>query len=270
MRGRIAAIIMVAATLVFALSIGRADAGGDSESCLSKTMNVTNTNMDGTECQTIVGGLGPNKASAKASGLGFAKAEAESGATAIADAKQNSQATCTVHAGSGSATSSGDGAAANLDIVTVGGGKAKATGPHSMADSEIKNSTGGDVQTDASGGATAAASVDSTNAGNANAVAKTGSSADAEVDNVGGGKAKATSEGLSAAATSIVKDDCKVTTSAKGANSSALGVCTEAGSVVTVEATKGSTAEGSDTTVPVCTPMNGGIAKVRSPMGNCG
>ena len=42
MRGRIAAIVMVAATMVFALSIGRANAGGDSESCLSKTMDVTN------------------------------------------------------------------------------------------------------------------------------------------------------------------------------------------------------------------------------------
>ena len=27
---------------------------------------------------------------------------------------------------------------------------------------------------------------------------------------------------------------------------------------------------GSDTSAPTCTPLNGGIAKVKSPMGNCG
>lgn len=270
MRGKIAAIVMVAGAMVFASSIGRANAGGDSESCLSKTTDVTNINMDGTECETIVAGSGPNKASAKASGLSFAEGLAEDGATAKADAKQNSDAICDVHAGSGSATSSGDGAVAVLDVASVGGGKAKATGAHSEADSEISNTAGGDVQTTASGGASAVASVESTDAGSANAVAKTGSSAVAVVEDLGGGKAKATSQGVSAEATSVVEDNCKVTTTAKGANSDAIGVCADAGSVITVEATKGSTAEGSDINPPVCMPMNGGIAKVRSPMGNCG
>jgi hypothetical protein len=35
-------------------------------------------------------------------------------------------------------------------------------------------------------------------------------------------------------------------------------------------AAKGSIATGGDTGVPTCTPQNGGIAKVRIPMGNCG
>jgi len=40
------------------------------ESCLSKTNErVTNTNIDGTKCETIVMVSGPNKATAKASGL---------------------------------------------------------------------------------------------------------------------------------------------------------------------------------------------------------
>jgi hypothetical protein len=270
MRGRIAATMMVAATMAFAVSIGRANAGGDSESCLSKSMDVTNINMDGTECETIVAGPGPNKASAKASDLSFAEGLAENGATATANAKQDSQAICEVHAGTGSATSSGDGSVAVLDVAAVGGGKAKATGAHSQAVSQITNTAGGDVQTTASGGATAVATVESTDAGNANAVAKTGSSAVAVVQDLGGGKAKATSQGLSAAATSVVEDNCKVTSTAKGAGSAAVGVCADSGSVVTVEATKGSSAEGSDTMAPICMPKNGGIAKVRSPQGNCG
>jgi hypothetical protein len=270
MRGRIAAIAALAGTMVLAFSIGRAHAGGDTESCLSKTMNVTNINLDGTECQTIVGGLGPNKASAKASGLGFAEGRAENGATVKADAKENSQAICEVAAGSGSATSSGLNAAAILQVTMVGGGKAKATGPNSTAVSEISNTTGGNAQTTASGGAAAVADVESTNPGSANAVAKTGSSAVAVVEDLGGGKAKATSEGLSAAATAVAQNNCKVTSTANGANSDATAVCADSGSVITVEATKGSSAQGSDTAPPVCTPMNGGVAKVRSPMGNCG
>jgi hypothetical protein len=43
-----------------------------------------------------------------------------------------------------------------------------------------------------------------------------------------------------------------------------------AGSIVTVEVTKGSVALGSDESAPTCTPKHGGIAKVRSPAGNCG
>ena len=86
----------------------------------------------------------------------------------------------------------------------------------------------------------------------------------------GGGKAKATSNGTMATAVSSVEEACQAETNAKGANSTAVAECINPGSVVTAQATKGSTATGSDINPPTCTPMNGGIAKVRSPMGNCG
>ena len=279
MRGRVATIVVVAVVMVFALSIGRASAGGDSESCLAKTMNQTKTNVDGTECQAIVSGAGPNKATAKASGKSIASSEAANGATTSADAKQNSHAISVVNAGTGSATSSGDGATATVEISPVGGGKAKATGPNSEALSEISTlnpaAGGGNVQSNASGDgsiAVAAVEVDSMSSepGFANASAKGGSESVAAVEETGGGKAKATSSGSKAEAVSAVDNVCTVKTNAKGANSMAVGECINSGSSVTVEATKGSTAVGSDTSAPTCTPMNGGIAKVRSPMGNCG
>lgn len=64
--------------------------------------------------------------------------------------------------------------------------------------------------------------------------------------------------------------NCRVTTTATDANSNSAGECSVGGSVVTVETTKGSTASGSDTMPPTCTPKKGGTAKVTSPMGNCG
>jgi hypothetical protein len=278
MRGRVATTVVVA-VMGFALSIGRANAGGDSESCLAKTMNQTKTNVDGTECEAVVSGAGPNKATAKASGLGVAVSEAEDGATTSANAKQNSKATVVVHSGTGSATSSGVGASATVEISPVGGGKANATGPNSEAISEISTLNpaggGGNVQSNASGdGSIAVAAVEinsmSSEPGFANASAKGGSESVAAVEETGGGKAKATSSGLKAEAVSAVDNVCSVKTNAKGANSMAVGECINSGSVVSAEATKGSIAVGSDTAVPTCTPMNGGIAKVRSPMGNCG
>jgi hypothetical protein len=275
MKGRIATIVATVVVTAFALSIGIANAGGDSESCLSKTMNVTNTNGDGTKCETIVSGTGPNKATAKASGLSVAVGEAVNGATVSANAKQNSHAAAIVHAGLGSATSSGVGANAVVDISPTGGGKAKATGPNSNAVSEITSTNpapaGGNVQSTASGDSSnAVAEVDSTDVGEATANAKgSGSNAVATVTLAGGGKAKATSNGSMANAVSSVEEACQAETNAKGANSSAVAQCIHSGSVVTAEATKGSIAVGSDINPPTCTPKNGGIAKVRSPMGNC-
>jgi hypothetical protein len=86
---------------------------------------------------------------------------------------------------------------------------------------------------------------------------------------VAGGSGKTTaSDGGSAAAQ--VEADCKVQASASGSGSIAEGTCTLADSVITVQATKGSQAIGSDVNPPMCTPVDGGIAKVRSPMGDCG
>jgi len=275
MRERIATIVAAVVMTVFALSIGIANAGGDSESCLSKTMNVTNKNADGTECETIVSGSGPNKATAKASGLSFAEGEAEDGATVSASAKDNSDATSIVKAGTGSATSSGAGAFAGVIISPTGGGKAKATGPNSSAVSEISSTNptpaGGNVQSTASGdGSSAVADVESTDVGEATANAKgSGSTSVATVSMIGGGKAKATSNGSMATAVSTVEEACQAETNAKGTNSTAVAECIHSSSVVTAEATKGSVAVGSDINPPTCTPKNGGIAKVRSPMGNC-
>lgn len=55
-----------------------------------------------------------------------------------------------------------------------------------------------------------------------------------------------------------------------GTGGQAGAVCLNAGSVVTAVATKGSIAIGRDTSAPTCTSKNGGIAKVKGPMGNCG
>jgi hypothetical protein len=273
MKGRIAAIVLFAGAMAWALSVGAAHAASDTESCKSTTLDQTNMNADGTECQTMVNGLGPNKATAKASGLSTATARAVNGAIVSANAQQQSAAVCDVAAGLGSATSSGLGAIADVDIAPAGGGKAKATGPDSMAVSEISSvnpvPAGGSVNSTASGGATAVADVDSMNGGIAAANAKTKSSAVATVESSGGGKATATSSGTSAQAVSTVETDCKSTSTAKGANSVAVAACQNASSVVTAEATNGSTAIGSDTSPPFCLPMPGGKAKVRSPMGNC-
>ncbi|HUE10679.1 MAG TPA: hypothetical protein VMQ54_07060 [Steroidobacteraceae bacterium] len=56
---------------------------------------------------------------------------------------------------------------------------------------------------------------------------------------------------------------------ASGDGSDAEAVAEETGSDVTALATKGSTAIGSDTAAPTCTPKHGGKAVVTSPMGNC-
>ena len=273
MRGRIAAVAVVAGLIVCAISIGRVNAGSsDAESCRSTTMDATHVNGDGTECETMVTGLGSNKATAKASGLGVASARASNGAIVTANAKDQSQAVCDVAAGLGSAISSGAGAEATVDIGITGGGKAKATGANSMAVSEITTTSpleGGNVESTASGGSTAVSEVDTDNGGTALANAKVDSTAVATVSSAGGGKASATSDGTNAQAVSTVEDACKSTSNAKGANSIAVATCLNPGSVVSAEATNGSTAVGSDTAGPTCTPMNGGKAKVRSPMGNC-
>jgi hypothetical protein len=277
MKGRVATIFAVAVVTGFSLSIGRATAGSDRVSCLSKTMPVTNTSGDGTECQTMVFGAGPNKASAKASTLGFAQARAGNGSTIIATASNQGQAVANAAAALGSVTASGSGSIASLNVDLVGGGKVIAKGANSVARSHISSANGGLANSDASRGSTAIADVLSTgalmpfgNGGSAVANASKGSTATAVVQMAGGGKAKATSSGSGAAAESVVEEVCKAESTAKGADSIASAVCENPSSVVTANATKGSTAVGSDINPPICTPMNGGIAKVRSPMGNCG
>jgi hypothetical protein len=77
---KIATMAVVGAAMVLALSIGRANAKSDKESCQSTTMDETNTNADGTQCESEVGGSGPNKAIAISSGKSSTFAQAEDGA----------------------------------------------------------------------------------------------------------------------------------------------------------------------------------------------
>jgi hypothetical protein len=79
MRGKIVIRAVPVVAVVFALSIGRANAKSDKESCKSTTMNVTKTNADGTECSIEVLGGESNKASATASGDSGADADVEDG-----------------------------------------------------------------------------------------------------------------------------------------------------------------------------------------------
>ncbi len=84
-----------------------------------------------------------------------------------------------------------------------------------------------------------------------------------------GGTANAVaSEGAQAVAMATV--ECQVRATAIGSGSFGQATCSKAGTVVTVQATRGSTAEGSDTKAPTCKRLHGGISKVRSPAGNCG
>jgi hypothetical protein len=267
---------IVAVMMLCALSIGRAKAGSDKVSCQSKSSPVTKMNADGTECDTMVFGSGANKATAHASGMGVAKASAGNGSTIFANATNQGHAIMDVAAGLGSAIASGSGAMATLDVTQVGGGKAIAKGTNSVANSEITSANGGLANSNASGGSVATADVLSTgsitpfgNGGTAIANASKGSSATAKVQMTGGGKANATSSGSGAQAEAIAETTCKAQSTSKGTSSIASAQCQNSGTVVTVEATNGSTAIGSDSSPPTCTPMNGGIAKVRSPMGNC-
>jgi hypothetical protein len=276
MRGRVEMIVAVAALMVFAVSIGPA-AAGDKVSCMSKFKPVTHINADGTECQTSVFGGGSNKVVARASSLGFAKVNGGNGSVVTATASNQGQAIAQVSAAGGSVTASGSGSLARLDVASVGGGKVIAKGTNSVARSHITSANGGAANSDASGGSTAEADVFSTgplvqfgNGGTAVANAKQGSTANALVQMTGGGEARATSRGTGAEADSVVENVCNATSTAKGTDSMASALCQNSGSVVTAQATNGSTAIGSDTTPPTCTPMNGGTAKVRSPAGNCG
>jgi hypothetical protein len=271
MQVRVATTAIVAAAMMFALSVGSAIAKSDKESCTSTVAGppVEKTNTDGTECETEVVGTGKNKATATASGLSVAEALAEDGSTSKANASKGSQATAEAAAGQAKATSSGDAAGAVSEANFGGSATSKATGAHSQSVSEITGTGGGITESTAKGGGQAVSEVTSNGGGNAITNSDKGDAV-AEVALTGGGTANATANGTGSQAVSDVKANCIVTTTAKGDDSAAIGQCQNSGSTVTISATKGSQAEGSDTTAPICTPMNGGEAKVRSPGGNCG
>ena len=155
---------------------------------------------------------------------------------------------------------------AECQAQVIGGGRNKATSHASgsaLAGSIAKAGGTADASATEGGQATSEASAGRTiataNGLKSKAVAKVNA----------GGSAKATAnKGAQAVAMAAVQ--CKVRATASGSGSFGQAACSNAGSVITVEATKGSTAEGSDTKPPTCQRSHGGVAKVRSPGGNCG
>src|SRR5579863_3554958 len=124
MSKKITATMLVAGALVFVLPISFAIAGGDSVSCKSKLLPVTNVSGDGTKCEISFFGAGPNKATANASSLGFAHGIAGNGATVTVKASAQGEADADVSAGFGKATASGLGSLAMLGVELTGGGSA--------------------------------------------------------------------------------------------------------------------------------------------------
>jgi hypothetical protein len=294
------------AAVLLAIIVARAEAfaASDHESCSTRSTDVNHRNPDGTEaiCQAASTGGPPNRASAYASDQGVAGSstyngsEAKSfasgvGAAATAGAQDGGNAT---------ATASGENAQAGA-LAESGATKATAKGKDSEAEAAIEWTDGGKTTATATGGSKATALIRSAGGGNALATAKeaaeafaiasgggkatsvsSGSGSSAVAGAVNGSVAKATASdgaqaGADAGATTpgrqLAPDStaakCKATATGSGAGSNAAAACENAGSVVTAVATKGSTAIGSDTSAPTCTTVNGGVAKVRSPMGDC-
>jgi hypothetical protein len=130
-----------------------------------------------------------------------------------------------------------------LSMVDATGGRAKAV-----------SSSGGNAQANASPGYVADAS------------AKHGGSSTASATGSGNGFANAISDDGFANANTFGNCRTKATADTKG---EADASCERNGSDVTVEATGGAIAQGSDSMAPVCNTSAGGTAMVISPMGNC-
>jgi hypothetical protein len=269
-RGKVTALAMSAGAMLLALQICPANAK-DKKTCTSTMVDVTKTNLDGTTCTSQVSGSGPNKATATASEKSRASANAEDGAAATADASKGGAAGANVVAGEGTAIAVKGGA--EVDISDGGTGTSIATGGIGSGALVRIEGTGGIANATADGNAFAWSQISSGGGGKAVSIAKRSGTSFAFVDESETGMAKAKSSDR-ASAQAVVVGNCKVTVTAGGHDdedqSSAEGECKNAGSVVTVEATGGSFAQGSDTKPPICeTPLKGGTARVRSPDGNC-
>ena len=94
--------------------------------------------------------------------------------------------------------------------------------------------------------------------------------ATAEAEGPAGSEAISSAKGNHSSAVAEAANGRNAQATASGTGSEAEAFALEAKSNVTALATKGSTAIGSDTAAPICTPKKGGKAKVTSPMGNCG
>lgn len=198
----------------------------------SFTQGQCEADSDGSGAKSIAhgNGVGSNGfASSQTKGIANAIAGKHSAATAYASDR-----------GIGKAISD----TRSLSTANAGGGHAKAV-----------SSSDGIAEADTSPGSVANASAK--HAGSSLACA------------LGSGKATATANsdnGGTASANASADCSAKATADTKG---EADASCGGGGSVVTVEATGGAIAQGSDSMAPVCNTSAGGTAKVTSPMGNC-
>jgi hypothetical protein len=253
MRTRILQMGAAIAALLLALTVSRTEtfAGSGPEKCSTTSTDVTSgPNSQGAEATCDADNGAPNKAIAEASG---ADADATSDASTGSESKAtatgtDADATSTAEGGSETkATASGDDADATATATSDGGG-----GSEAKATALGENS---DATADAESGSKAKATAN-------------GKDSDATATANGGSQAKATASG-DAFATADASSGTQAKATAMGTNSDAEASCENSGCSVTALATNGSTAIGSDTAAPTCTPKNGGKAKVTSPMGNC-
>jgi hypothetical protein len=288
--------------VLFVLMVARTEgiAGTDEESCSTRSTNIQNGNAGSTVaiCEADVGP--PNRAIAHAKDQALAASGASDGSTAKSFASGVGAAAVADEAGGGISTANASGANAQAIAGGPSGAtKAIARGIDSNAGAEIDGTAGGKADAIATGGSEATALIRSERSGIAVAKAKDASQAFSLVS-TGGGKATSVSRGEGSSASADVVDGgvakaiasdgasavasagpsinirdaaaatkCKATAIGSGAGGIAQAACENPGSVVTAVASKGSTAIGSDTRAPTCTSVNGGVAKVRSPVGDC-
>jgi hypothetical protein len=275
MHTRVLPIGAATAAAVLALMLARTDAfaASDKESCSTTDTNVGFMNSDGTGVTCDAGTGAPNKAKAKATDLGTAVSEAADGSTATSKASgMNAEAMSEAEDGAiTKATASGENSEAVAEIDVTGGGKATSTATDgAAATAEIEASGGGEAVAAAHDLAVAYSYVDGGGGSARSDVSGDGSRAYVQAENGGTAKATARDGIVNVDALAEAPGACTATANGSGAGGEAYASCENTGSVVTAVSTKGSKAIGYDTMPPTCTPMNGGIAKVRSPMGNCG
>ncbi|HSZ23414.1 MAG TPA: hypothetical protein VK782_09730, partial [Candidatus Sulfotelmatobacter sp.] len=112
------------------------------------------------------------------------------------------------------------------------------------------------------------ATAEASGGSDAKATAK-GDDSDATAEAESGSMAVSSAKGKDSDATAEAANGSNAQATASGTDSDAEASAENTGTNVTALATKGSTAIGSDTSPPTCTPRHGGKAVVTSPMGNC-
>jgi hypothetical protein len=177
-------------------------------------------------------------------------------------------ATCDAETGGpNGATAHSSGKDANATSEASGGSDTSASAKGGDSDSTAE-AGGGSMAVSSAKGDDADATAEASSGSDAKATAK-GSHSDATAEAGGGSMAVSSAKGDNADATAEAGAGSSAQATASGDGSDAEAVAEETGSDVTALATKGSTAIGSDTAAPTCTPKHGGKAVVTSPMGNC-